>query len=108
MPTERVAVRSGDGLAGLGCGELGCGGAESISVASSGALAKAAQFFSGRKRQNPAFISVESGLSDELGCNDPSLLCKAIGQRNIAHLIDETRIASRQPMHQGTGFIRKQ
>jgi hypothetical protein len=66
------------------------------------------QFLSCRKRQNPAFISVESGLSDELGCNDPSLLCETIGQRNIAHLIDKTRIASRQPMHQGTGLIRKQ
>ena len=108
MPTERVAVSSGDGPSGLGCGELGCGGTASISVASSGALAKSTQFLLCRKRQNPAFTSVKRGLSNKLRGNDPSLLCKTIGQRDVAYLIDKTRNAFRQTMNQHTGFTRKQ
>ena len=40
------------------------------------------QFFSGRKRENFAFASLKSGLSDELACNDPGLHFNAKGQCN--------------------------
>ena len=71
-------------------------------------VGQGAQVFERRKWKNPSFTAIERGLSDELRGNDPRLFGIPVGQRDIADLIDKTGVASRQTMHQGTGFICKQ